>query len=90
MKKILSVVLASMVAVAFAGITCAAEPATTTMDSSAPTEAAPAKSQVKKHHHKKHNKKHHRKHHKKEMKAKEGSAPEVPMAPSSPEAPPAN
>jgi ribosomal protein L12E/L44/L45/RPP1/RPP2 len=80
MKKILSFVLTSMVAVAFAGITFAAEPPMEPAQPETPTQAAPAKPEKKVHHKKHHKKHHHKKHHKKHVKKEVGPAPEAPPA----------
>jgi Skp family chaperone for outer membrane proteins len=93
MKKVLSTLVAAIVAFSFSGIVFAQEaPATAPAPAPAATAtpAVPAAGEVKKDvkkHHKKHCKKHHKKH-KKEMKKEEApatqAAPEAPAAPAAP------
>ncbi len=81
MKKVLSTIVAAIVAVSFAGLAFAAqEPASAT----GPSEPTETKQVVK--HHTKHHAKHHKKHHKSSMK-KEKKEEAAPAAPAGSEAP---
>ncbi len=93
MKKVFSTIVAALVAVSFAGIAFAAEPAKTEAPAVPATQAAPAKPEVKKAEGnkcdvlKRHHKKHHKKHHMKHMNAKPAPKPEAAVP--APPAPPA-
>jgi hypothetical protein len=79
MKKILSTLVAAIIAISFAGIAFAQEaPAPAPAATTATPAAGEVKKDVKKHH-KKHCRKHHRKHHRKHMK--EINKETVPAAP---------
>jgi hypothetical protein len=87
MKKIMSAIVATLVAVAFTGIAFAAEPAPAPEQAQPAirAEVTPAKPEMRKHH-KKHHRKHHKKHHKAHMKKHEEQAPVAPAEPTPPPA----
>ena len=87
MKKVLSTILAAIVAVSFSGLVFAQDQAPAS--ATGPTEPTEMKQDVTKHH-KRHHRKHHKRHHRKhmeQMKKEEAAPAPAPAAPAPPEAP---